>query len=109
MFPKRIRPKGHEGPVVLALLALLIGLQLGPRWAEAADLDVQASVDRTRVAVGDVVTLTVTVSSEGLASVPTPELSTPDGFAVLGSSSSTSTSIRIVSAPLAARPGGTLP
>ena len=96
MFPKRIRPKGHEGPVVLALLALLIGLQLGPRWAEAADLDVQASVDRTRVAVGDVITLTVSVSSEGLTSVPTPEWSAPDGFDMLGSSSSTSTSIQIV-------------
>ncbi|MDP6779407.1 MAG: BatD family protein [Candidatus Latescibacteria bacterium] len=97
MFIKPIRPGGHWGPIALAVLALVVGLQVAsPGRARAADLDVQASVDRTRVAVRDMVTLTVTVSSEGLGSPPTPELSAPDGFDILGSSSSTSTSIRIV-------------
>ena len=96
MFLKRIRSKGQGGPVVSALLALLIGLHASPLRTEAADLEVRASVDRTRVAAGDAIALTVTVSSEGLSSVPTPELPTPDGLDMLGSSSSTSTSIRIV-------------
>jgi len=63
--------------------------------AVAQGLTVQASVDRNRVAVGETLSLTVSVSAEGLSSAAKPELPDPDGFQVTGRSSSSSTSISI--------------
>ncbi|HAA75162.1 TPA: hypothetical protein DCE37_08595 [Candidatus Latescibacteria bacterium] len=58
-------------------------------------MTVQLSADRTRVGVGEVFSLTVAMSIEEVA-VPTPDLTLPDAFDLIGSRSSTSTSISIV-------------
>jgi len=79
---------------VLWTLAFLGAVLLVPAIAHSEDLALEASLDRSRVSVGDVITLTVTLSSQ--ASVPTPDLLAPDGFGVVGRTSSTSTSISIV-------------
>ena len=76
------------------VFALCSALLLTPVMARADDLTMEASLDRSRVTVGEAVTLTVILSSQG--SVPTPNLPTPDGFDVVGRTSSTSTSISIV-------------
>jgi len=76
-------------------LAFLTALLAVAQCALADDLTLQASVDQTRVALGEVLTLTVTLSAEGLSSSPTPVLPTPDGFEAEGTTSSSSTSISI--------------
>lgn len=77
------------------LLALSIAVQI-PQSTLAGELDFRSSVDKNRVQDGQRLTLTVTMSSEGLKSAPTPELDAPDGFSILGRTSSSSTSISIV-------------
>lgn len=62
----------------------------------AQDITLQASVDRTRVEVGKVIQLTVAVQADQMSGLPAPEVPTPDGLQVVGSTSSSSTSIRIV-------------
>ncbi|MDA0748784.1 MAG: BatD family protein, partial [bacterium] len=80
----------------MGFLWLLLNSGMGGVCAEvwADEVNVQASVDRTRVRVGDTFTLTVSVQGEGQAN--TPELDLPNGFNVVGSASSSSTSISIV-------------
>ncbi len=78
------------------ILALGIGLLAFCSALWAGDLTLQASADRTRVAVGERVSLTVSMSAEGMGTAPTPDLVAPDGFDVLGNTSSSSTSISIV-------------
>ncbi|WP_201315823.1 BatD family protein [Dyella sp. EPa41] len=76
-------------PRHLAILACLFAL-LWPLAAAAAD--VQATLDRTRVELGETVTLNL--RSQGGGMVQTPDLSAlARDFAVLGSSSNTSISI----------------
>ena len=90
--------KQQRGPIqqwTVGALAFLAALLLLAQATLADDLKLQASVDQTRVAVGEVVTLTVTLSAEGLSSPPTPVLPTPDGFEAEGTTSSSSTSISI--------------
>ena len=73
----------------LAILVCLVAL-LWPLTAAAAD--VQATLDRTRVELGETVTLNLRSQSGGM--VQTPDLSALSrDFAVLGSSSNTSISI----------------
>jgi hypothetical protein len=62
----------------------------------AQDITLQASVDRTRVEVGEVIQLTVAVQADQMSGLPAPEVPTPDGLQVVGSTSSSSTSIRIL-------------
>ncbi|MCZ6632091.1 MAG: BatD family protein [bacterium] len=62
----------------------------------AEDLTLQASVDQTRVEVGDVVQLTVSISSEGLRDAPVPDVPLPGGVEMIGRTSSSSTSIQII-------------
>lgn len=59
-------------------------------------LTVQLSADRTRVALGDVFAVTVAMSIDDGSAAPSPDLTLPDGFEVVGTRSSTSTSISIV-------------
>ena len=58
----------------------------------------ELSVDRTRVEVGDQITLTVTLTAEG--DVPAPELCRlPDGFDVIGRSTYTTQELNITNGP----------
>ena len=78
----------HRRCLALALLLTMAG--------SARALTVQLSADRTRVGVGDVFSVTVAMTIEDGADVPTPGLHLPPGFDLMGSQSSTSTSISIV-------------
>lgn len=72
------------------LRALVLCLLLWPLWAQAAQ--VQASLDRNQVQLGETVTLNLRVEGGGMA--PAPDLSALQGdFDVLGNSSNTSVSI----------------
>ena len=62
----------------------------------ARSLTVQLSADRARVGVGDVFTVTVAMTIDDGDSAPDPDLALPSGFDLVGSRSSTSTSISIV-------------
>lgn len=62
----------------------------------AAQVTIDASVDRSQVEVGEVVQLTVAVEAGQVSGLPAPQLPTPQGLQLVGSTSSTSTSISIV-------------
>lgn len=64
--------------------------------ADAQDVTMQASVDRTRVEVGDLIQFTVEVEAAQMGSVSAPQVLTPDGLQLTGSTSSTSMSVNIV-------------
>lgn len=72
-----------------------------PGPAHAEDVNLQASVDRTQVAVGQTLTLTVSISANG--SVPAPAVKAPSGFNIVGSTSSSSTSISIVNGAMTSK------
>lgn len=96
-----VRPVGrarHVGMVRGFLVFLLVasGLAMGLVTDVFAQVTLQLSVDRSQVDEGDVVQLTVSVEAQQLSGLPTPELPTPNGFQLIGSTSSTSTSISIV-------------
>ncbi len=76
-------------PVCVVVFVLLVSW--GAAQGETPRLEV--SVDRTRVEVGDQVTLTVTLTAEG--DVPAPELPVPDGFDVIGRSTYTTQALNI--------------
>lgn len=61
-----------------------------------AQVSVQASVDRTQVEVGEVIQLTVAIEADQVGGLPAPAVPTPSGVQLVGSTSSTSTSISIV-------------
>ncbi|MCY3870000.1 MAG: BatD family protein [Gemmatimonadetes bacterium] len=63
---------------------------------DAQDVTMQASVDRTRVEVGDLIQFTVEVEAAQMGSVSAPQVPTPDGLQLTGSTSSTSMSVNIV-------------
>ncbi len=77
----------------------LCGVLFALLWtqgADAQDVTVQASVDRTRVEVGDLIQFTVEVEAAQMGSVSAPQVPTPDGLQLTGSTSSTSMSVNIV-------------
>ena len=77
----------------------LCGILFALLWAQgidAQDVTVQASVDRTRVEVGDLIQFTVEVEAAQMGSVSAPQVPTPDGLQLTGSTSSTSMSVNIV-------------
>ena len=77
----------------------LCSILLVPLWtqgADAQDVTVRASVDRTRVEVGDLIQFTVEVEAAQMGSVSAPQVPTPDGMQLTGSTSSTSMSVNIV-------------
>lgn len=69
---------------------------LWTQGADAQDVTVQASVDRARVEVGDLIQFTVEVEAAQMGSVSAPQVPTPDGMQLTGSTSSTSMSVSIV-------------
>ena len=77
----------------------LCGVLFALLWiqgADAQDVTVQASVDRTRVEVGDLIQFTVAVEAAQMGGVSAPQVPTPDGLQLTGSTSSTSMSVNIV-------------
>lgn len=64
--------------------------------APSAAMTVQLSADRTRVGVGDVFSVTVAITIDDGSTAPDPDLTMPKSFDVVGTRSSTSTSISIV-------------
>ena len=77
----------------------LCGVLFALLWAQgvgAQDVTVQASVDRTRVEVGDLIRFTVEVEAAQMGRVSAPQVPTPDGLQLTGSTSSTSMSVNIV-------------
>ena len=68
-------------------------------WAQETDaqgVTMRASVDRTRVEVGDLIRFTVEVEAAQMGRVSAPQVPTPDGLQLTGSTSSTSMSVSIV-------------
>ena len=64
--------------------------------ADAQDVTVRASVDRTRVEVGDQIQFTVEVDAAQMGSVSAPQVPASDGFQLTGTSSSTSMSVNFI-------------
>ena len=79
---------------------LIIPVLLAQTFGQAAadELKIQLSVDHTQLSVGSQLELTVTVSSSvgGISFGQTPELTLPEGFEVIRSSSSTSNSMNSI-------------
>ena len=88
------RLTSHVSPFFL-LLVICICL-LWTQGVDAQDVTVQASVDRNRVEVGDLIQFTVEVEAAQMGSVSAPQVPTPDGLQLTGSTSSTSMSVNIV-------------
>ncbi len=85
--------RGRE--IWIFLCGVLFAL-LWAQGADAQDVTVQASVDRARVEVGDLIQFTVEVAAAQMGSVSAPQVPTPDGMQLTGSTSSTSMSVSIV-------------
>lgn len=83
------RGRAAAGVLRLSAAAVALAWLAGPAWCE--DTRVEASVDTRNVEVGENLTLTITVYGDG--KVSQPDLSTIDGFEVVGSYSSQSVSI----------------
>ncbi len=77
-------------------LALLLGMAFASVQDAGAQVTLQLSVDRSQLEVDDVVQVTVSVEAQQLSGLPSPEIPAPDGLQMIGSTSSTSTSISIV-------------
>jgi hypothetical protein len=77
------------------LLTLVLTI-LTVTLAQAAEIEFNASVDRSTVGLGEDFVLTVTVQGQDMASVPKPELPDLPEFNLLGNSSSQSTNIQFI-------------
>ena len=64
--------------------------------ADAQDVTIRASVDRTRIEVGDIIQFTVEVEAAQMGSVSAPQVPASDGFQLTGTSSSTSMSVNFI-------------
>ncbi|MBT4139715.1 MAG: hypothetical protein HOE48_17485 [Candidatus Latescibacteria bacterium] len=79
----------------IGMLGLIFLILWGAQDA-GAQVSIEASVDRSQVEVGEVIQLTVAVVAGQISGLPAPQLPTPQGLQLVGSTSSTSTSISIV-------------
>jgi len=68
-----------------------------------ADISFTASVDRTTISEGEQVQLTLTLEGSGISGAPQPELPPMPDWDILGSTSSSSTSISIVGTKMESR------
>jgi hypothetical protein len=84
-----MRRSGRSGLPVLAIVLVLLAACAGN--ATGGDLRVEASVDTKNVAVGENLTLTITVYGDG--KISQPDLSALEGFQVAGTYSSQNISI----------------
>ncbi len=80
----------------ISVLYLLLTAILIPNTIFAAELNFNATVDRTTVGLGETFTLNVLVSGENIGNVPSPKLPDMPDFNILGRSSSQSTNISFV-------------
>ena len=64
--------------------------------ADAQDVTIRASVDRSRIEVGDQIQFTVEVEAAQMGSVSAPQVPASDGFQLTGTSSSTSMSVNFI-------------
>ena len=81
---------GHRCKMLRWLASLAVALVATLAWAQ--DLTVSAKVDKTTVALGEPITLVVTISGD-LAGLEVKPLELPEGFAVGARSQSTNFSI----------------
>ena len=86
---------------IFALLFLLSLTLSSPSLAQ--DVTLQASVDRTRVEVGEQIQFTVVVESAQMGGLPQPHVPTPAGLHLSGSSSSTSMSVNFINGAMATK------
>ncbi len=73
------------------------------QWARAQDVILRASVDRTRVEVGEQIQFTVVVEAAQMGGLPQPQVPTPAGLHLSGSSSSTSMSVNFVNGAMTSK------
>lgn len=85
-----LRKRNRIVPVLAVAGALIVGL-CASAWAN--DVVVSATVDKTNIDVGTPINLTLTLSGD-VSDIQVPNLTLPDGFAVVGRSQSSSFSIR---------------
>ncbi|MSS72631.1 MAG: protein BatD [Candidatus Latescibacteria bacterium] len=85
--------------IPIALIYALLTL-VSSAWAK--DLSFVATVDQTRVALDGQITLTLTVTGEGLGGVPDPTLPAMNDLAIAGTNSSSSTQISFVNGSMTA-------
>ncbi len=90
----------NKNPIFPLLFALSIILSSPSR---AQDVTLQASVDRTRVEVGEQIQFTVVVEAAQMRGLPQPHVPTPAGLHLSGSSSSTSMSVNFVNGAMATK------
>jgi hypothetical protein len=87
---------GNEMDIVNKYWMLSLCLVLFAVQNIQAQVSMDASVDRSRVEVGEIVQFTVSVEAQQISGLPAPEVPSPNGLQLVGSTSSTSTSISIV-------------
>ncbi len=80
----------------ISVLRLLIAAIIIPTTIFSAELNFNATVDRTTVGLGETFTLNVLVSGENIGNVPSPKLPDMPDFNILGRSSSQSTNISFI-------------
>lgn len=83
----------------LGFLFLILGVLISSGSKAAPIINVQSTVDRNEMGVGDSVQLTVSVSSSENVEVQEPKVPHLNGFNLLNSGSSTSTSTKLVQGP----------
>jgi hypothetical protein len=81
---------------------ILLAILVAASSAQAKDLTFVATVDQTRVGLDGQITLTLTVTGEGLGSAPEPKLPALDDFVIVGTNSSSSTQISFVNGAVTA-------
>ena len=92
-----------NGKRVFLLLSIIFTALFWTRGARAQDVTLQASVDRTRVEVGEQIQFKVVVESAQMVGLPAPRVPTPAGLYLSGSSSSTSVSVNFVNGAMASK------
>jgi len=92
----RLRRVEKCSSALLMLIALIGVVVLIPCSAGAEELTFLASVDRTRVGLDDLFTLTVSISGTDVGGIGEPALPSLEEFEILGRNSSTSTQFSFV-------------
>jgi hypothetical protein len=87
---KVIDIRGNWHSALILVLALVACILCAPALVGAEELKFSASVDRTAVEAGESLTLNLSVSAEGMSSVPVPKLPAMPDFQVVSSSQSSS-------------------
>lgn len=81
-------------------IGLIVLLPFGARSVQSQEISVTSEVNRTLVAVDEILFLTVTVSGSDIGDVPEPVLPAMQPFIVIGSTSASSSSFNLVNGKL---------